>query len=425
MGNHQHVQYLLIGGGPASSAAARAIRSIDSQSSLLLIGQENIRPYARPPLSKDFLRGQTPRDALFLDYVDYFKGHDIELQTGVRAVHLDTHRKVVALENSNEIAFDKLLIATGASSRHLTIPGAQLPNVHYLRSISDADRLHHAVEKSAKEGLPHPSGRGHACVVGSGLLAPELAATFTQRGIAVDLVVGASHPWKKYAGETVVRFLTRYLEKHGVRVHLQSEPIRFDGDGRVQRVVLSNGTTLPCDFVVAAAGVNANKEILRGTTIAAENAILVDEHCRTSVPDIFAAGDVAAMYDPLFGKHRQIDHWANALISGEIAGKNMAGVDASYQAVSEFGSEVFDLQASIYGAYRLVDHRLIRDAGQGDEGLLEIGVANDGRIAQILALNYRGDAQVLRELVQRRLQINDRQEQIKDPRTPLVSLLQT
>src|ERR1700684_1182827 len=105
MGNHQHVQYLLIGGGPASSAAARAIRSIDSQSSLLLIGQENIRPYARPPLSKDFLRGQMARELLFLDYVGFFKGHDIELRTGVRAVHLDTHRKVVALENSNEIAF--------------------------------------------------------------------------------------------------------------------------------------------------------------------------------------------------------------------------------------------------------------------------------------------------------------------------------
>jgi NADPH-dependent 2,4-dienoyl-CoA reductase/sulfur reductase-like enzyme len=425
MSHHQHVHYLLLGGGPASSAAAKAIRSIDSKNSLLLISQEDIRPYARPPLSKGFLQGQTPRDALFIDKVDFFTQQDIELHTGVRAMQLDTHRKVVAFDNHGEIAFEKLLIATGASSRHLTIPGAQLPNVHYLRNVNDADRLRNAVEKARKEGLSHAMGRGRATIIGSGLLGPELAATFTKLGIAVDLVVGAPHAWKKYAGETVGRYLTRYLEKHGVHVHLQSEPARFEGDGRVQRVVLNSGATLPCDFVVAATGINPNKEILRGTAIESEKAILVDNHCRTSLPDIFAAGDVAAIFDPLYGKHRQIDHWENAVLSGEIAGKNMAGADASYNLVSAFDSQVFDLKLRVFGAAKYVDHRLIRDSGQGDEGLLEFGIAADGRIAQIMALNYQGDNALLHDLVKARLQVKDREEQIKDPQTPLANLLHT
>lgn len=417
--SRQHVTYLLIGGGMASSAAAKAIREIDRVGSLLLIGQEATRPYARPPLSKDFLRGQTPRETLFTDYGDYFRGSDIELHTGLRAVNLDANRKQVALENGDEIDFDKLLIATGASPRHLTVPGAQLPNVHYLRNFSDADRLHHTIEKAKHEGRAHPMGRGVACVIGSGLLAPEVAATLSQLGVGVDLIVGGPHPWKKYAGEETGRFMSRYLEKHGVRVHLKADPVRLEGDGRVQRVVLSDGQTLPCDFVVAAVGVNANKELLRGTSITAEKAILVDDHCRTNAPDIYAAGDVAAVYDPLFGKHRQIDHWDNAVATGAIAGRNMAGREAVYDLVSYFNSEVAGMKLQVWGAAKYVDRRILRGAPGDAGGFVEIGVAADGRISQVLAINHSGSDAGLRNLVKNRVSVGGIEEQLRDPTAPL------
>jgi NADPH-dependent 2,4-dienoyl-CoA reductase/sulfur reductase-like enzyme len=260
-------------------------------------------------------------------------------------------------------------------------------------------------------------------VIGSGLLAPEVAATLTHLGLCVDLVVGGPHPWKKYAGEATGRFLTRYLEKNGVRVHLNADPTRLEGDGRVQRVVLSNGPTLPCDFVVPAIGVAANKELLRGTAIAAEKAILVDDHCRTSLPDIYAAGDVAAVFDPLFGKHRQIDHWDNAIASGTVAGRNMAGQDVRYDAVSTFNSEIFGLRIEVWGAAKMVDRRILRGAPADNGNFVEIGVAADGRVAQVLAVNHSADAETLRELVRRRLNVSGKEEQLKDPTASLADVL--
>src|SRR5258706_9127966 len=230
MSKHQHVKYLRVGGGLASSAAAQAIRAHDAEGAVLLIGQENTRPYNRPPLSKEFLRGQKTREDLFTDYAGWFSDNRIELRTGVRAVRVDPDRKSVAFENGDEILFDKLLLAIGAVPRQLNVPGAKLPNVHYLRTLPEADRLHHAIEKAKHEGRAFEragkngpeKGRGTVSIVGGGLLGVELAATLTQVGLSVDLIVAAPHPWKRYAGETTGKFITRYLEQHNVRVHLNT-----------------------------------------------------------------------------------------------------------------------------------------------------------------------------------------------------------
>src|SRR6185369_5028876 len=161
-------------------------------------------------------------------------------------------------------AFDKLLLATGSSPRTLSIPGADLPNVFSLRTVNDADRLHNAIEKAKAEGHRHPNGtgRGVVAIVGGGLLGMELAETLSNLGLAVELIVGASHPWRKFAGEIVGKLATLVLQSHGVRVHAGQRPLRLEGDGRVQRVVLDD-QTIVCDFVVSAIGVLPNKEILR------------------------------------------------------------------------------------------------------------------------------------------------------------------
>src|SRR4051812_1768415 len=231
-----HVKYLLVGGGLASSSAAQAIRARDPQGEIMLVGQERIGPYHRPPLSKTYLRQRTARPELFTQKSGWYAEHRIQLRTGLRASQLDTSRRLVALENGEEIAFDHLLIATGMSPLHLNVPGADFPNVHYLRTVDDADRLHFSIEKALAEGLKHDRGRGRVAVVGGGVLGVELGATLTQLGLGVDLVVSKPHPWFKFAGDATGKFLVRYLESRGVKVHCGRGARRLEGDGRVQRV---------------------------------------------------------------------------------------------------------------------------------------------------------------------------------------------
>jgi 3-phenylpropionate/trans-cinnamate dioxygenase ferredoxin reductase subunit len=417
------MKYLLVGGGVASSEAARAIRQLDPQGDLALIGQEINRPYQRPPLSKSFLRGQQNRASLFTTPPQWFVEHHVQLRTGRRVSHLDAARTCVTLDSGEEISFDHLLIATGGMPAPLRVPGADLPNIFYLRTIEDAEHLQHAIEKARKEGRPHPDGsgrRGRATIIGGGLLGVELAATLTQAGIHVDLALSREFPWNRLAGESTGKFITRFLEKHGVVVHPSARAARLEGDGRVQHVALSNGKSLDCDFAVAAVGIAINKDLLRGTPIVGENAILVDDRCQTSVPDIFAAGDCAAVLDPLFGKHRMMDHWETAAITGQIAGTNMAGGEAHCNVVSNFSSEVFDLRITVWGEGKLVDRRIIRGTPNIDlPGFAEIGVAADGRIAQVIAVGQNAGQQELSELVRQRVRIDGNEESLKDPAIPL------
>jgi len=424
-----HVKYLIVGGGLAGSAAAEAIRAIDPQGELVMVGREAIRPYHRPPLSKTYLRRRQAREELFVQPDAWYADRRIQLRTGVRAAHLDIGRRVVTLESGEGISFDRLLLATGMSPVHLTAAGADLPNVYYLRTLNDAERLGHAIEKARHEGTRHPDGsggRGRVTVIGAGVLGVELAATMTQIGLSVDLVASHAHPWPKFAGEHTGKFLTHYLQRRGVTVHANSRPLRLEGDGRVQRVVLDDAaqTSLACDFVIAAVGAVTNKELLRGTPINAEKAILVDHHCRTNVADVFAAGDCAAIFDPLFGKHRIIDHWEHAKISGAIAGTNMAGGDVAYDGVNHLFSDVFDLGLSGWGEPKQVDRRLIRGSTTFESpDFVEIGIAADGRIAQVLAINHRGEDELLRDLVGHRVRVDGNEEALKDPAFPLASLL--
>jgi len=404
-----HVKYLLVGGGLATSAAAEAIRAIDRVGSILMLGQEPLRPYHRPPLSKAFLKKQQPRIELFARDEDWFASQDVELRTGRRVAHLDVARRIAAVDSGDEISFDQLLLATGAVARHLTIPGHDLQNAFYLRTLGDAEMLQYSMAKAKNEG------RARATVIGGGLLGLELASTLTAAGLSIDLVVGDEHPWSNIVGETTGRFLARHLQSRNVTVHLNQRPLRLEGDGRVQRVMLPEGDPIPCDFVVAAIGATVPRDLLRGTPIAAEKAILADARCRTNVENIYAAGDCAAVFDPLFGKHRWIDHWDNAQVTGRIAGTNMAGGDASYGVVSTFTSEVFDLNLTVWGSSKHIARRLLRGTPTADTpAFAEIGIAADGRVSQVVAINGGDEHETLRELVRARADVTGREDGLRD-----------
>lgn len=419
-----HVKYLLVGGGLASSSAAEAIRQIDREGSILLINSEVNRPYHRPPLSKEYLRREKPRAELFANAADWFERNHVGLQTGRRVSHLDVPRMTAVLDNGQEISFDRLLLATGAVATPLAIPGALLPNLFYLRTIDDCEVLHHAIDKARAEGRPHDRGRGRVVIIGGGLLGVEMAASLIQLGLSVDLLLNHAHPWHRFAGESTGKFLSLYLQKRGVRVHPDSAPRRLEGDGRVQRVVLADGTSIDCDFAVAAVGATPNRDLLHGTPIAAGRAILADQHCRTNVPGIYAAGDCAAVFDPLFGKHRVLDHWDNAIVTGKLAGRNMAGIEESYSSVNYFFSDVFDLSLSAWGDSRHIDRRLLRGTPKVEApDFVEFGIAADGRIVQVLAVGHSGEDEVLRELIARRVRVNGNEEALKDPSSKLGNLL--
>lgn len=421
-----HVKYLLVGGGIASYSAAQAIRARDSEGSILLVGQEINRPYDRSALSKAFLRRQVPREVLFAAEPGWFDKQRIDLRTGRRVANLDTARAAAALDNGEFVSYDRLLIATGSRPVRLTIPGADLPNVFYLRTLADEVQLHNAIEKARAEGRPHANGRGRAVVVGAGLLGVETAGSLTQLGLGVDLVASKPGVWNRFAGESTGRLMARFLEGHGVSVHAGCRPLRLEGDGRVQRVVLDDGRTLECDLAVACVGAAASKDVLRGTPISAEKAILVDAHCRTNVPGVYAAGDCCAVLDPRFGKHRWFDHWDHAVVTGTLAGRNMAGAGADelYDVVSPFTTEVFGLTTTVWGESRLVDRRLVRGTPKAEApNFVEIGVAADGRVAQVVAVGHQGEDEILRELVARRFEVDGNQEAVKDPSVPLQGLL--
>jgi NADPH-dependent 2,4-dienoyl-CoA reductase/sulfur reductase-like enzyme len=417
--NH-HVKYLLLGGGLASSAALGAIREVDPAGSCLLVGQEVLRPYDRTALSRDYLLGRRTRADIFTIASDWYDRHEVHLRTGRRAAHLDTTRRAVTLDSAEEITFEKLLIATGAAPLRLRIHGADLPNVFNLRTLDDADRLHHAIEQARQDGRRHARGRGRALVVGAGLLGVELAVTLLGQGLEVDLVEAQDRPWPRYSGEVAGRFLAKWLEQRGVRLHLRNSPQRLEGDGRVQRALLGDGSVVDCDFVVAAIGVIPNKELLRGTSIMAEKAILVDCYCQTSHADIYAAGDCAAIFDPLFGKYRHLDHWQSALDMGRLAGLNMAGARRGYDQVNCLQTTLQSVPVRIWGEGRLVERRLVRGCAAPDEpDFMEIGVAADGRVTQVLAVGPCGQSPAAGAMVRQRLSVHGQEDALRDPAVPL------
>jgi 3-phenylpropionate/trans-cinnamate dioxygenase ferredoxin reductase subunit len=423
--NNLHVKYLLVGGGLASSTAAQAIRELDREGSILLVAQEVTRPYHRPPLSKEYLLRQKTKAELFTQEPGWFEKHGIELRTGRRVAHLDASRMTAIVTTGEAISFDKLLIATGATPAPLHVPGTDLPNLFYVRTLDDIELLHHAIDKALREGRPHDRGRGRVAVIGAGLLGTELAASFTQLGLSVDLLLSRAHPWDKFAGENTGRFLALYLEKRGVQVRPESRPLRLEGDGRVQRIILPDDGQIACDFAVAAIGAVPNQDLLHGTPIAAGRAILTDAHCQTSVPGIYAAGDCAAVFDPLFAKHRVLDHWDNAIVTGRLAGRNMAGLVESYSAINYFFSDVFDLSLSAWGDARHLDRRLLRGTPNVDApDFIEFGLAADGRIVQVLAIGHKGDDDLFRDLIGKKVRVNGNEELLKDPGSDLAKLIE-
>ena len=424
-----HVRYLLIGAGVAGSSAAEAIREIDPSGSMLLVGQEVMRPYHRPPLSKGYLRGQIGRSELLSLPIGWFPEHDVQLITGRRVTWLKPDRHRATLDDGTVVQYEQCLLCFGGMVAPLELPGAGLPGLYYLRTLADADALLTRVHQALRDGRPHPHGRGRAVVVGGGLLGVELAATLRQRGLWVELLMDTPLPWAEVAGEAAGRFLLAMLQKHEVIVHAGNGPTALIGDGRVQRVQLAGGETVQCDFAVVCVGMQVDRRLLQNTSIPIGRAITCDEFARAGIDQgverIWAAGDCSAILDPRFGKHILQGHAPIAQATGRLAGRNMVHAARGealepWTQLPHWDSEVFGVQVRGWGLPRLIDRRIVRGhATVSMPDFAEIGIDAAGRVCHVLAAGRGDEHEALQRLVADRVDVTGREEALRDPTQPI------
>jgi 3-phenylpropionate/trans-cinnamate dioxygenase ferredoxin reductase subunit len=333
--------FVIIGGGLAGAKAAEALREQDFQGHIVLFAQEEHLPYERPPLSKEFLAGKKSLPDFTVDQSAWFRDHDIDLRLGTTVAAIDPAAHAVRLEDDSTVAYDKLLLATGSRSRRPNIPGAQgTAGVHYLRTIDDAETLNAALREGSS-----------LAVVGAGWIGLEVAAGARQRGVNVTVVESAKLPLLGALGEEAAEVFAGLHREHGVDLRLESSVEAITtADGKATGLTLGDGSTVAADAVLVAVGAAANIELAEHAGLAlAGGGVRVDAALRTSDPDIFAVGDIAAADHPLFGTRIRTEHWANALKQPAVAAAGMLGKTAEYDELPYFFTDQYDLGMEYVG----------------------------------------------------------------------------
>ena len=311
----REVDYLLVGGGLASATAAETLRAEGATGSIVILSAEDIAPYQRPPLSKDYLLGSGGEARLFIHPHDFYRDQAIELRLSTPAIAADPQRQTVTAAPGEAFKYKRLLLATGMRPKRLSVPGATLAGVHSLRSKADCDAIRQAALQSRR-----------AVVLGASFLGMEIALSLKALGIAVTVVERRETilPW--LAAPDVGDFFRRRAEGLGVSVLLRDTAAALRGEGRVEAVETRAGRRLPCDLVIVSIGVRPVTEFLAGSGIACDGGlVIVDDQLRTSIADVFAAGDITSFYDPVFARRRHIEHWDNAVKQGRLGGQEHAG----------------------------------------------------------------------------------------------------
>jgi 3-phenylpropionate/trans-cinnamate dioxygenase ferredoxin reductase component len=324
--------FVIVGASLAGAKAAEALRDEGFDGRVVLIGDEAERPYERPPLTKDYLRGDSPREKAYV-HSDFFYGaRDIELVTNTRVTGVDPGRSRITLDNGRELGYDRLLLATGAEPKRIRVPGAELDGVHYLRTLADCDALRERLDQG-----------GHVVVIGAGWIGAEFAATARQRGCDVTIVEPASVPLERVLGAEVGAVYGDLHREKGVQLLCGTGLESFEGGSQVERVVTSDGRKIGCDFVVVGIGVAPRVRLAEDAGLYTDNGIVVTQALATTHPSIFAAGDVANAWHPFYERHIRVEHWANALNQGPLAAQGMLGRDVAYDRLPYFFSDQYEV----------------------------------------------------------------------------------
>ena len=401
--------FVIVGASLAGGTAAATLRQDGFDGDVILIGKEPHPPYERPPLSKQYLRGEVPFEKALVRPSGFYEANAIETRFGDAATRVDTAERKVELTSGRSVHYDKLLIATGVRNRRPPIPGLNLRNVFDLRSVTDADALRPEIVSGRK-----------AAVIGMGFIGCEVAASLRQKDVAVVCIDPSPTPLFRVLGEQVGQVLSTLHRERGVETFFDDSVTRVEGDGRVERVITKRGRRVDCDFAVVAAGVEPVVDAVADSGVAISNGILVDECCRTNVRDIFAAGDVANHYHPVFQKRMRVEHWQNAMQQGAAAARSMLGTGKPYDAVHWFWSDQYDVNLQYAGFHQEWDELVVR--GNLDTRNFIAFYLSQRRIDAVVALNRGKDVRRAMPLIKARTTVDPRL--LADEGTDLRSLVE-
>jgi 3-phenylpropionate/trans-cinnamate dioxygenase ferredoxin reductase component len=400
--------FVIVGASLAGAQAAGELRERGFDGRVILVGAESERPYERPPLSKDYLQGKSERQKAYVHDEDFYGQHEIELRLGTVAEAIDVQASTVTLAGGEQLAYDGLLLTTGAEPRKLSVPGADLDGVYYLRTLADSDAL--------RERLA--AGSGRVAVVGAGWIGSEFAASARGAGLDVTVIDPLAVPNERIFGAEIGGFYRDVHLRHGVEMVLEDGVEALEGDGAVSAVRTSKGRRVECDFAVIGVGVVPRVGLAQAAGLTVENGIQADAACRTSAPNVFAAGDVANAWHPFYDRHIRVEHWANALNQGPAAARSMLGDAVSYDRIPYFFSDQYDVGMEYSGYATDWDEVVFR--GDPEDGEFVAFWLADGRVVGGMNVNVWDVNAHVQALIRSRQLVDV--GALRDADTPLESL---
>ena len=374
---------VIVGGGLAGGNAAVTLREEGFGGRVVLISREPGIPFGRPPLSKTYLRSEEDLDGWYVRPAGWYREHDVELLGECSVVAVDAALHTVTLDSGQELEYQKLLIATGGRNRRLQVPGAELPGIHYLRTITEC----HAIKREAIADR-------RAVIVGMGFIGCEVAASLTQLGVRVTAILPGPAPLERVLGAELAAVIAAMHRGHGAELCAEEQLVAFEGTERVQAAVTASGKRIACDFAVAGVGIEPELPTFVGSPVTLSNGVLVDELCRASAPDIYAAGDVANHLHPVFGRVR-VEHYNNAEKQGRAAARSMLGSSAPYGYIHSFWSDQYEHKLEYVGHATTWDEFVVR--GSLHEQRLVGFYLRDGLLQAAVGLDRGGDPEADRD----------------------------
>jgi 3-phenylpropionate/trans-cinnamate dioxygenase ferredoxin reductase component len=407
----REVDFLLIGGGMASAHCASELRRRGAEGSILLVGREPEPPYERPPVTKDYLRGESERADAYVQEPSWYEENGVELLTGRNVLGLDAEARTAKIQGGEEVSFGQALLGTGAMVNILRIEGAENEGIHYVRAFGNADAIRGDVEQAERVVL-----------IGGSYIGCEAAASLTAQGKKCTVIAMEDVALSRTFGEQAGRWFQGRLEEHGVEFHGGETLSAFEGDGRVRAVVTGSGLTVECDTVVVGAGVRPDAMLAQRAGIeVGDGGIVCDSKLRTSAEGIYAAGDCCSYESVVHGRRIHVEHWDVAMQQGQHAAGNMLGAGADYEVVPYFFSDLADWASLEYvGPAYEWDREVWR--GSAEEGEFSVWYLQDGRVAGCLSVDRSEDLAEARRMLAEGVDVSGAVPKIEDASADLASI---
>jgi 3-phenylpropionate/trans-cinnamate dioxygenase ferredoxin reductase subunit len=400
---------VIVGAGHSGVQLAASLREEGFSDKIVLLGDEKDLPYQRPPLSKAFLKRETPEDGVLLRGADFYTQKSIDLLLGERAVEIECGNRSLRLASGTRLSYSALVLATGGQQRRLPIEGADLEGVFSLRTIAEARLLRASLEAAQ-----------NVVVIGAGFIGLEFAAVAAHKGLNVDVIELATRPMARAVTPDMSTFFTQAHRAFGAKLHFGTSVAKINGQsGRVTEVVLSDGRVLPADLVLIGIGLVPSVELAKAAGLACSNGIEVDAHLATSDPQIFAIGDIALHHNPHAGRPFRLESVQNATDQARVLAKHLAGKPAHYDAVPWFWSDQGDLKLQMVGFLDGSDSVVLR--GSYEARAFSLFGFKEGRLIGVESVNKAVDHMLARRLIGEKIAVSP--EMVADPAADLKALL--